>query len=434
MKRKRMRCVVSILLVLGLIMGIASSAFSAAKTLKIWILMDQLTDKPGRPFTWLYREFEREFGCKVEVSRIGEGFLKKLMAASLAGNPPDVSHQMDTMTRPLVGRRIIEPFPPDLQEEYVKIVEPIDVKQSMVEGKVWGVWYGLDVYGLFWNRDMYREAGLDPGKPPKTFKDFRTYAKKLTKYDDRGEIKRVGYAIRHVGHPHGIVHKMLWQIWGAGADLVVPRDTLTGGKAAFNNQAGITGVKLVYDMLHEDKSTAFGFPDPREALLRGLAAMQISETWSIAYRYTTEAPDLDWDFAPTPALVGNKPSPPVSGWMWTVPKGAKNKDLAWEWEKFLLRPTVDLFFYLNLYAHRLGFGQSPILKETWDNPWFSRNTYYKKIRDLADSYGQLYPWTVHLDEVFTIFGTNVLKSWNKQMSVEEALADAEKKINEILTQ
>ena len=30
---------------------------------------------------------------------------------------------------------------------------------------MWGyVQYGIDVYGLTWNKDQFREAGLDPGE------------------------------------------------------------------------------------------------------------------------------------------------------------------------------------------------------------------------------------------------------------------------------
>ena len=81
---------------------------------------------------------------------------------------------------------------------------------------MWGYpQYGIDIYGLTWNKDHFKEAGLDPEKPPRTWDEFRDYAKKLTKKDAQGNITRVGYAIRHVGHPHGIVHKHFWAIYGA---------------------------------------------------------------------------------------------------------------------------------------------------------------------------------------------------------------------------
>ncbi len=76
------------------------------------------------------------------------------------------------------------------------------------KGRMWGYpQYGIDVYGLTWNKDQFKEAGLDPEKPPRTWAEFREYAKKLTRRDAQGNITRVGYAIRHVGHPHGVVHK-----------------------------------------------------------------------------------------------------------------------------------------------------------------------------------------------------------------------------------
>ena len=70
--------------------------------------------------------------------------------------------------------------------------------------------------------------------PPKTWDEFRDYAKKLTKRDAQGNITRVGYAIRHMGQPHGVVHKHLWAIYGAGAKLVDDHYALRGGKTMIN--------------------------------------------------------------------------------------------------------------------------------------------------------------------------------------------------------
>ena len=150
---------------------------------------------------------------------------------------------------------------------------------------MWGyTQYGIDVYGLTWNKDHFKEAGLDPEKPPKTWDEFRDYAKKLTKRDAQGNITRVGYAIRHVGQPHGIVHKHFWAIYGAGAALIDTPLALRGGKYMFNTPGGKAALQLVLDMLDVDKSTSLNFPDPRAAFLKGIASMQISETVSIRAR------------------------------------------------------------------------------------------------------------------------------------------------------
>ncbi len=74
-------------------------------------------------------------------------------------------------------------------------------------GKMYGYpSWGEDAYALTWNVEMFQQIGLDPYKAPADLEQFRLYSKKLA-VDEGGELQGVGYAIRHLGHPHGIVDK-----------------------------------------------------------------------------------------------------------------------------------------------------------------------------------------------------------------------------------
>ncbi len=68
-------------------------------------------------------------------------------------------------------------------------------------------------------------------------------------------------------------------------------------------------------MKYIDPPTSLDFPDPREALLKGLAAMQISEVISIQVRQPREAPNLKWSSAPPAAATkGDKSSVHTAAW------------------------------------------------------------------------------------------------------------------------
>ena len=47
---------------------------------------------------------------------------------------------------------------------------------------------------LFYSKDAFKEVGLDPEKPPKTFSEVADYAKKLVKKDSSGATVRAGFA------------------------------------------------------------------------------------------------------------------------------------------------------------------------------------------------------------------------------------------------
>ena len=63
----------------------------------------------------------------------------------------------------------------------LKTASPGHVKVSTYEGKLYGVPLYADVSVLFWNKDLFKQAGLDPEKPPTSLAEISEYATKITK-------------------------------------------------------------------------------------------------------------------------------------------------------------------------------------------------------------------------------------------------------------
>jgi ABC-type glycerol-3-phosphate transport system substrate-binding protein len=53
--------------------------------------------------------------------------------------------------------------------------------------------WGCDIDALFWNKDLFKAAGLDPERPPQTVEELVEYAKKLTVRDEEGKLSQVGF-------------------------------------------------------------------------------------------------------------------------------------------------------------------------------------------------------------------------------------------------
>ena len=95
-------------------------------------------------------------------------------------------------------------------------------KYMLPVGKWKGARYGIPIeHGnfqmMYINVDMFKKAGLNPDRPPKTFDEWLAAMKKLTILDAKGEPTQVGFALRHKGHPVGITDKFLpfAHAWGA---------------------------------------------------------------------------------------------------------------------------------------------------------------------------------------------------------------------------
>ncbi len=419
-------------LAISLALLLLSPAFAlagAAKTITLWYPAGDITAGAAHfADKTLFADFEAKNNVKVEAVALDyDTMQQKIFAAAAGKNIADILFVDDSWMPGFLKEEMLEPVVDAKAKAWLAAVSPeIRTLSDFGGGRMWGyVQYGIDVYGLTWNKDQFREAGLNPEKPPKTWDEFREYAKKLTKRDAQGNITRVGYAIRHVGHPHGIVHKHFWAIYGAGAKLVDDPYKLRGGKTLINTPGGKAALQLVLTMLDVDKSTSLTFPDPRTAFLQGIASMQISETVSIRARQPKEAPDLKWGMALPPVpKAGDKSVTNLGGWLYVVPKQAKNKALAWRAIEWINSPEKD-------FELCKKYGASPRYKANWNKEPFKSDAYDQGLKQLYPN-GMKLPINLGFNGVMDAVGGAIQKVWHHEAQVDAALADAERQANKAI--
>ena len=85
---------------------------------------------------------------------------------------------------------------------WLKSFYPAFMENSQTGGKTWGIPFQRSTIVLYYNKDMFKEAGLDPIAPPATWKEMREYAQKLTKRDASGNVTQWGVQIPSSGFPY----------------------------------------------------------------------------------------------------------------------------------------------------------------------------------------------------------------------------------------
>lgn len=73
---------------------------------------------------------------------------------------------------------------------------PATVDMCTYEGELYALPFITDTRVLYWNKDHFVEAGLDPEKPPRTWEEVMSYNEKLTIIDENGSIERLGFSTR----------------------------------------------------------------------------------------------------------------------------------------------------------------------------------------------------------------------------------------------
>ncbi|MEU3844546.1 extracellular solute-binding protein [Streptomyces sp. NPDC028635] len=126
----------------------------------------------------------------------------------------------------------------------LKDIDPDVLGSLKHDGKLYGLPTSNYTMGLLINRKLFRQAGLDPDNPPRTWEEVRTAAKKIAGLGN-GIAGYGEYSAANTGGWHFTA-----QMYSRGGDVV---DT-SGKKAAFNNEIGKQVVSNLHAMRWEDDS------------------------------------------------------------------------------------------------------------------------------------------------------------------------------------
>lgn len=142
------------------------------------------------------RDFEKENpGIKLNPIYAGtyQETIVKALTAHKSGVPPVMSVLLSTDMFTLIDEDAIVPI-----DEFVKTDEdrkwlssffPAFMLNSQTGGKTWGVPFQRSTVVLYWNKELFKEAGLDPDTPPANWDEQVEFAKKLTKGDGQWGIQ-----------------------------------------------------------------------------------------------------------------------------------------------------------------------------------------------------------------------------------------------------
>lgn len=166
----------------------------------------------------------------------------------------------------------------------------LNTNTTSIRGGIWGLPYEYDPFGYIYNADMYREAGLDPDSPPKTWDEFRAVNEALVEQFP---------GVWAICHPLKNLNKIQPFVWGAGGWYW--NDTVPPTEANVTNQGAIDAYMFFQEWSEkgwlntEEISTD---QSVQHMVARQCAAINLSA--STVIRYSINAPDTDFRVAAYP--------------------------------------------------------------------------------------------------------------------------------------
>lgn len=312
----------------------------------------------------LFPAFEKQNpGVRVEimwldVSKINE----QLMAAFAAGNAPDL-FQGGISSFPAFygsqGRAM------NLNKFVTKWEDKKNFYESawqagVYKGNVYGITLSLDVRPLWYRKDFFQEAGLDPNSPPQTWAELREMAIKLTKRSG-STVTRAGYWVPTTSFDSIQSGWFPFVVQNGGGLL---NEDLTA--TAFDSPASIEAIRFYHDLLWKDKVDVLGgVPAAIQTtpVVTGTAAMAIAGSGITMQDMKRYAPDkfdkLGVALPPKQKVRATY----FGGTTLMMNAQTKHPDLAWKLMAYWATPS-------NLTKYAIIDNQLPPLKSAKDNPTF----------------------------------------------------------------
>lgn len=261
------------------------------------------------------------------------------LLAMAGGVAPDVLYVNFRMSDSYIKQQFLYPLDEyvrewEKEEDLSKLIHPPVWQVIKRDGHIWAIPYETLVMTLQYRKDLFREAGLDPNKPPRNWDEFYEYAKRLT-IPEKGQ-----YGTTVASGPQAS-WSFINFLWSAGGE-VVTQDSNGEWRAVFNDKAALTAVKF-YQKLGRGRWTRNGktymgvaYRDTDAARLWDAGKIGMQFGYLNDRMMVNVNPNLV-GIAPVPAgptgLRGNELNCPMMGINSQV-KDKRVRDAAWEYIKF----------------------------------------------------------------------------------------------------
>jgi ABC-type glycerol-3-phosphate transport system substrate-binding protein len=356
---------------------------------------------------------------------------EKLLSFIKTHNNSNIHQSVNNEDLWYIDRNLL--YPLDGLPGFQDVISRLDPAQNYTwkDGHVYSLsWYN-DPMVLFYNKKLVVEAGLDPNNPPKTYDEFLLWAEKLSKDGKQWALAP------SMGEEwwQWEFSTLPYYIAATGSSQVVSED---GKTAVFNTPQGLEPYKLFEQLFKKGYATKSTFEtDP---FLSGQVAITLQGPWNVS-GIKRDAPEgFEYIVGPIPKPA-NSPAEgnPTYGFVRNF--ALINENVEGEEKDRIIRASWEFMKYLlseeQMAADYAVSGDLPSAAD------FNTNPVYTSI---TDSYGEGMKQLVEVSKQVQISDMNTTKIVNVmdvltkaylqiahgKMTAEEAIAWAEKEVNQLL--
>jgi sn-glycerol 3-phosphate transport system substrate-binding protein len=269
--------------------------------------------------------------------------INKLINSLRSGNVPAMIQLDDISTQIMVDSAVVTPVQDFIDEDNYQLTD-FDNKALdyyRVDGKLYSMPFNLAGPILYYDRQDFIDAGLDPDVPPQTLDEVRAYSERLVLRDGAGNVTRYGIALQ-------ISPWFFEQMLAKQDALYVNNQNGREDRATdavFDSAQGKAIIQWYSDMVDDDLAHNSGRrgEDAMLALAQDRASMAIESTAALSAAVALVAV-----LGEDPLRIGTGPMPAPAGdggivlggaSMWILSRRSDDEQRgAWEFIKFASQP------------------------------------------------------------------------------------------------
>lgn len=300
---------------------------SDEKSVTLWVQYSEESAE-GQVMAQSIKDFNANNGkgytAKVEYiprSGSGGGYEDKVNAALTTNTLPDVLTLDGPNTAAYAKSGILAPI-----DEYISNRDdllPSIVEEGTYDGKLYSLGYSESGVGIFYNKKMLQDAGVDLASLPTvdkpwTYDQYNTLFATLTKHYNKPAID-VGFD----DHSEWLMYAFTPFIWSSGGDVVTEDGTKSTG--VFDNAGSVEAFTFIQGLIKNGYST---ITPEKNGFQTGVYPLKMTGSWTMQ-EMDSQYKDVEYGVLPLPMSPKTKKLvSPTGSWAYGMSRTTKKKEAA----------------------------------------------------------------------------------------------------------
>jgi len=364
------------------------------------------------------------------------------------GSGPDLMHLHGFSIRSFIEKGFLYDITPFIEQEgqtswggeFIGTWYPQTIELMRFQDRYYALPSDFMAMVLFYNKELFKEAGLDPDQPPKTWDEFLTDAQRLTRdRDGDGMVDTWGFGTVGAVDP-GFELRFTPILLSHGATYFTPDNRCSALNSFAAKEAFTFYVNLVaeHGVVPSDVTTK-NPGNVRQQMADEQIGMIIGSGWTIPI-VSGLNPELNaaetLAAAPIPIRAGENVQKPTTAWIsaWMINKNTKHPQEAWQLLKFMTSKAADEFWFTEARVLSARQDVSGGLEDRGVMPFEPLvNDPFSRVIAAELPHSQFVPQIKEWPQIIAIVNRAAQRGFSGAMTAEQALKEAHDEINTILS-